>query len=123
MSPASSAYKLLGLARRAGALAHGTEAVREAIRSGEAKLVVLAADASPAQLDKIRRTLGNRPVPQASLGDRAALGGAVGVAPVSAVAVTNASLADRVSVELGHAEAARDANDAVAAAAVAAAKE
>ncbi len=116
MSPASSVYQLLGLARRAGAVAHGTEAVREAIRSGEAKLVVLAADASPAQLDKIRRTLGNRPVPQASLGDRAALGVAVGVAPVSAVAVTNASLADRVSVELGHTEAARGANDAVAAA-------
>jgi ribosomal protein L7Ae-like RNA K-turn-binding protein len=91
--------------------------VREAIRSGEAKLVVLAADASPAQLEKVRRTLlGNRPVPQASLGDRAALGVAVGVAPVSAVAVTNASLADRVSVELGHVGPARSADEVVAAA-------
>lgn len=116
MSPASRVYQLLGLARRAGAVAHGTEAVREAIRNGEARLVVLAADASPAQLEKVRRTLGNRPVPQASLGDRAALGVAVGVAPVSAVAVTNASLADRVSVELGHVGPARSADEVVAAA-------
>jgi len=100
VSPVSNVYQLLGLARRAGAVAHGTEAVREAIRSGEAELVVVAADASPAQLEKVLRTLGNRPIPHASLGDRAALGVAVGVAPVSAVAVTNASLAGRVSAEL-----------------------
>jgi ribosomal protein L7Ae-like RNA K-turn-binding protein len=94
-------YKLLGLARRAGAVAHGTAAVRESIRVGEAKLVLLAADASPTQLDKIRRTMERRPVPQVSVGDRVTLGGAVGVAPVSAVAVTSVPLAERVLAELG----------------------
>ena len=101
MSRASSVYRLLGLARRAGAVAPGTAAVRDAVRSGEARLVLLAADASPAQLDKIRRTMQSRPVPQVSLGDRASLGAALGLAPVSAVAVTSTPLADRVVAELG----------------------
>jgi len=100
VSPASSVYGLLGLARRAGAVVPGTEAVRNAIRSGDARLVLFAGDASPAQLDKIRRTLKSRPVPEASLGSRADLGAAVGLAPVSAVAVTSERLAERVFAEL-----------------------
>ncbi len=93
-------YGLLGLARRAGAVAPGTEAVRRAIREGEARLIVMAADASSVQLDKIRTTLHDRSIPQARLGDRNTLGAAVGLAPLSAVAVTNASLAVRVFAEL-----------------------
>lgn len=93
-------YRLLGLARRAGAVAHGTEGVRQSIRAGEARLVVLAGDASPAQLDKIRRTMRGQPVPEVSLGDRAGLGAAIGQAPISAVAVTSSPLADRVLAEL-----------------------
>jgi ribosomal protein L7Ae-like RNA K-turn-binding protein len=93
--------QLVGLARRAGAVAPGVEAVREAVREGEARLVLLADDASPAQLDKVGRTLAGRPVPTARLGDRAMLGTAVGLGPISALAVTEASLAGRVVDELG----------------------
>lgn len=96
----SEALKILGLARRAGGLAYGTEAVRQAIRAGQAKLVVMAGDASPVQLDKIRTTIHNRTIPQAILGDRNTLGAAIGSAPVAAVAVTNASLAGRLLEEL-----------------------
>ena len=46
---------LLGLARRAGRLALGNEAVTEAIRKGSVRLVVLAADLSPRTADGIRR--------------------------------------------------------------------
>lgn len=46
---------LLGLARRAGRLALGNEAVMEAIRKGSVKLVVLAGDLSPRTADGIRR--------------------------------------------------------------------
>ncbi len=95
-----SVYQLLGLARRAGAVAPGTEAVRRAIREGEAQLILMAGDASSVQLDKIRTTVHDRAIPQAVLGDRAALGGALGLAPVSAVAVTNGPLADQLLVEL-----------------------
>ena len=92
--------RLLGLARRAGVVVSGMEAVRGAIRQGEARLVLMAEDAAGPQLDKVRRTLVNRPIPQACLGDRATLGAAVGRGPVSVVAVTGASLADQVQLKL-----------------------
>jgi len=100
-SPRTEILRLLGLARRAGAVAPGTEAVRRAIREGEAQLILMAGDASSVQLDKIRTTLQDRAIPQAVLGDRDALGAAVGLAPLSAVAVTDVSLAGRLLEELG----------------------
>lgn len=93
--------RLLGLARRAGAVAPGTGAVRQAIRAGEAQLILMAEDASRVQLDKIRTTLHDRAIPQAVLGDRDMLGSAVGRAPLSAVAVTSASFAGRLLEVLG----------------------
>ena len=93
-------YQLLGLARRAGSVASGTEAVRRAIRVGKAHVVLMAGDASQTQMDKIRTTLRGRAVPQANLGDRNALGAAVGLSALSAVAVTSASLAEQVLAEL-----------------------
>jgi ribosomal protein L7Ae-like RNA K-turn-binding protein len=99
-SRTTSVFRLLGLARRAGAVAPGTHAVRRAIREGEARLILMAGDASSVQLDKIRTTLYDRTIPQAVLGDRNTLGAAVGLAPLSAVAVTNRSLADKLVAEL-----------------------
>ena len=99
-SRTASAHRLLGLARRAGAVAPGTGAVRRAIREGEAQLILMAGDASSVQLDKIRTTLHDRPIPQVVLGDRNTLGAAVGMAPLSAVAVTNRSLAEKLVAEL-----------------------
>ena len=92
--------QLLGLARRAGAVAPGVEAARRAIRLGEARLVLMAGDASSVQLDKIRKSLNDRPIPQGTLGDRATLGAAVGQGPLSAVAVTAASFAEQLQQRL-----------------------
>jgi len=78
----------------------GTDAVRQAVRGGEARLVLMAGDASPVQLEKIEKALSKRPTPWASLSDRATIGAAVGRAPVSAVALTGASLAGQISAEL-----------------------
>lgn len=103
-SLAPSTSGLLGLARRAGAVAPGIEAVRRAIQAGEARLVLTAEDASSVQLDKIRKTMRDRAIPQAILGDRDALGAAVGVASLSAVAVTDDSFAERLLAELRRAE-------------------
>ena len=93
-------FGLLGLARRAGAVAPGTDATRRSIRRGEARLVLMAADASSVQLDKIRKELNNRTIPQVTLGDRATLGAAIGKAPVAAVAVTDKSFATRLLRDL-----------------------
>ena len=90
---ASRVSGLLGLARRAGGVVVGTEAVREAIRAGGARLVVVAQDVSPVQGAKVRRTLAGHPVPEAAWGSKSDLGAAVGLAAVSVVAVTHPRLA------------------------------
>jgi ribosomal protein L7Ae-like RNA K-turn-binding protein len=92
----SEALRLLGLARRAGAVAAGTQRTRQALGSGAAKLVVLAGDASPVQVQKLEGLIRRRAVPRAVLADRAALGAAVGAPPLTAVAVTDARLAEQM---------------------------
>ena len=59
-------------------------------------MVLKAGDASAVQLEKIDKLLKDRPIPHAVVGDRATLGAAIGRASVSAVAITNASLAARM---------------------------
>ena len=98
---ADEALRLLGLARRAGSVAPGTDAARRAARAGEARLILMAGDASSVQMDKLRSVLRNRPIPWGTLGDRATLGAAVGRGPVSAVAITAASFADALARKLG----------------------
>ena len=97
----ADALRLVGLARRAGAVVPGTVAARRAVVRGEARLILMAGDASSVQLDKIRNVLKNRPIPRGTLGDRATLGAAVGRGPVSAVAVTAESFAAQLSTKLG----------------------
>lgn len=97
---ADEALRLLGLARRAGAVAPGTDLARRAVRAGEARLILMAGDASEAQLEKVRTVLRSRPVPSATLADRSTLGAAVGRGPVSAVAVTAPSLAEAIQRKL-----------------------
>lgn len=104
VSRRAEALRLLGLARRAGAVAPGTDATRRSIRSGEARLILLAEDASRSQLEKIERTQGNQAIPRAFLGDRATLGAAVGRAPASAVAVTVPSFAKELQRKLAAAD-------------------
>lgn len=100
-SPGTEVLRLLGLARRAGAVVPGTDAARRVIRAGEARLILMAGDASSVQLDKIRSVLKNRPIPRGTLGDRATLGAAVGRGPTSVVAVTSASFAEQLQRKLG----------------------
>ncbi|MBT7690850.1 MAG: hypothetical protein HN750_02405 [Gemmatimonadales bacterium] len=44
-------------------------------------------------MDKVRKLMVKRPIPQAVLGDRATLGAAIGKGPTSAIAVTDESFA------------------------------
>ena len=84
----SKALELLGLAQRAGAVERGVDATRRAVREGRARLVLIADDASAAQLKKITGLLEHRPVPRHQVVGQEALGAALGGGPVSAVAVT-----------------------------------
>lgn len=95
-APPDAVLRLLGLAARAGAILPGTERVREAARSGDARLVIVAGDASGNTRDKLIPLLLARGVPHALAYDRALLGEAVGRAPLGAVAVLDASFAARL---------------------------
>ena len=103
MSPGNrktDAFRILGLARRAGALALGSDAVRRALRDGEVRLVILAEDAAAGQVGKIERLAGHGDVPRRTFGTRAELGAAVGGPPLSAVSVSQEGLAVRLLEEL-----------------------
>jgi len=92
----SEVLALLGLAQRAGAVARGSGATRRAILKGEARLVVFARDASAVQVDKILKTMRDRPLRKGYVPSRSSLGAALGAGPLSAIAVTNASFANQV---------------------------
>lgn len=83
----------------------GTGAVREAVRNGDAHLVLLASDASPTQRKKITGILDHRDIPSDASWTQAELGRALGGPPVSAVAVTNPDLAagflEKLAVDTG----------------------
>lgn len=103
MSPEKTKRDLLGflgLAQRAGSVIRGTEAVRNAIRAGDAALVLLASDAASGQIAKLSGLLEHRGVPSAVLGTRVDLGRALGVAPLAAVALRPSSFADRLRADL-----------------------
>ena len=61
--PARALHDLLGLAARARAVTFGTDATRAAVREGEARCVILAADGSPTQAQKLLPLLEARGVP------------------------------------------------------------
>lgn len=91
---------LLGLARRAGGLVLGPEAVRQGVRGGEVALVLLAMDAAPGQAAKVERLLAHGTVPWRRFGTRSELGAALGGSAYSAVGVTRGGFADRLLEEL-----------------------
>ena len=83
------------MAARAGALVHGTDANRRAVREGGVLLVLLAADAAPGQSGKLVPLLEARGVPHVQALSRAALGAATGREFVSAIGITQDGFARR----------------------------
>ncbi|MDA5107337.1 MULTISPECIES: YlxQ family RNA-binding protein [Brevibacillus] len=88
------AAQLLGLAMRARKVIAGEELVVQAVRTGQAKLVLLAADASANTAKKVRDKCAYYGVPCVTAGDRYALGHAIGKDGRVTVAVTDGKLAD-----------------------------
>lgn len=70
------------------------DAARRAVREGRARLVLIAEDASAAQLKKITGLLEHRTVPARVAGGRDELGAAVGGPPLSALAITRREFAE-----------------------------
>jgi ribosomal protein L7Ae-like RNA K-turn-binding protein len=88
--------QMLGLAMRARKLISGEELVVQAVRNGQAKLVLLAADASANTVKKITDKCRHYQVPCYSPGDRFELGSAIGKDARVTLAVTDSNLAERI---------------------------
>ncbi|MFC1574629.1 L7Ae/L30e/S12e/Gadd45 family ribosomal protein [Gemmatimonadota bacterium] len=97
----AEALALLGLAQRAGAVVKGAEATRHALRRGEVRLLLVASDGSETQLGKILPLAEAKGVQCETLGDRAALGAALGRGSLTAVAVTRAGFARQIRDRMG----------------------
>lgn len=91
----------LGLAMRAGKIVTGDEAVLKAVRSAEAKLVLLAADASPGTQKKFRDKCGTYQIPLAVAFSRDDLGASIGKDQRVVLAVIDKGFAEMISRQLG----------------------
>ncbi|MEJ2502170.1 MAG: ribosomal L7Ae/L30e/S12e/Gadd45 family protein [Gemmatimonadota bacterium] len=92
--------QLLGLAARAGAVAAGTQRVRDGVRAGTVRFAFVAADLTATGRDKLLPLLEGSSVPFAVRYDRVDLGRAVGKSPLAAVGVTDRGFADRFAALL-----------------------
>ncbi|GIO10902.1 50S ribosomal protein L7ae [Cohnella xylanilytica] len=96
MTTTNKALSRLGLAMRAGKLVSGEELVLKAIRSGEAKLVLLAEDASEGTRKKVADKCGSYGVELLIGFTRFELGGAAGKPERVLFAVTDRGFADMI---------------------------
>lgn len=82
-------FQVLGLAQRARKLTLGEEFVLQVVRSGQAKLVILATDVGRNTSKKIRDKCSTYQVPILQYGSRVELGTAVGKGERVVIAVTD----------------------------------
>lgn len=99
-APERDSLGFLGLARRAGAVVVGVPAVRDAVGSGEARLVIMAGDASPGRLQKVQGILAHRDIPVRWVTTRERLGEALGRPDLSVAAIMTHSFAEQLSSRL-----------------------
>ena len=86
-------FGILGLARKAGALALGTEAAIEAVRKDKAKVVIIASDASKTTIEQLENKCSFYKVKYDVPGlTREQLGSFLGRSVLSAVAILNDNL-------------------------------
>ncbi len=90
---------LMGLARKGGNAAVGRDPVRDAVRRGRARLIVVAADAGDAINREVQRIGEGAQIPILTIGTRDLLGRALGRAEVSVTAFTDAGLAEAAMAE------------------------
>jgi ribosomal protein L7Ae-like RNA K-turn-binding protein len=90
-------YSTLGLAMRAGKVLAGDDTVIKAVRSGEAKLVIMATDAAVNAQKKYRDKCSHYQIPLVEFGNRFDLGSAIGKVDRVVLAVTDAGFADRIA--------------------------
>lgn len=93
----SAVFQMLGLAARARKVISGEELVIKEVRSGKAKVVLLANDASANTAKKIKDKCSYYNVELHVLGDRYDLGHATGKEARVALAITDSGFAKKMS--------------------------
>lgn len=88
---------MLGLAKRAGKVGTGMQAVEQAVRRNKASLIWLASDAGPHTTEKIQRLAQRSEVPLLHRGDRHELGHWCGQQATVVLAVTDTSFAQAIA--------------------------
>ncbi len=89
------ALEILGLARRAGRTVHGDKGVRQAARSSQLQLIVVARDASENARARLPKALWSE-VAVVQCGSVATLGRAIGRGRTAVLGVTDRELASKV---------------------------
>lgn len=90
----------LGLAMKSGNLASGEFLTEQAIRSGNAKLVIIAEDASGNTKKKFLNSCHYYKIPVAVFGDKETLGRAIGKEFRASIAVLDQGFASSISKNL-----------------------
>ncbi|MFE5319558.1 YlxQ family RNA-binding protein [Paenibacillus sp. NPDC056579] len=93
-------FNNLGLAMRAGKVVTGEDAVVDSVRKGEAKLVIVAEDASVNTLKKVNDKCITYRVPLQQYGSREQLGASIGKETRVVIAVTDAGFAKMLKKSL-----------------------
>lgn len=96
----NKAYSMIGLAMRAGKIASGEFSTEKAVKSGRAALVILAETASENTKKKFRNMCTYYEVPLYFLGEKEALGRAVGKESRASLAVLDDSFAKAIEKNL-----------------------
>jgi ribosomal protein L7Ae-like RNA K-turn-binding protein len=95
------ALSLLGIAQKARAVASGNFAVEQAIRSGAARIVIVATDASENALRDIQNITFHYGVPLRQVGTKETLGRAIGKQERVTAAILEDGLADAFDKAVG----------------------
>ncbi|TDF98186.1 YlxQ family RNA-binding protein [Paenibacillus piri] len=93
-------YNNLGMAMRAGKLITGEESVIDAVRRGEAKLVIVATDAALNTSKKVGDKCSTYQVPLHQYGSREQLGASIGKESRVVIAVTDSGFAKMLKKSL-----------------------
>ncbi|MBE1446445.1 YlxQ family RNA-binding protein [Paenibacillus sp. OAS669] len=93
-------FNNLGLAMRAGKVITGEDAVIDAVRKGEAKMVIVAEDSSPNTLKKVNDKCSTYQVPIHQYGSREQLGASIGKETRVVLAITDAGFAKMLKKSL-----------------------
>ena len=89
-------YQILSLAKKAGAIKDGEYACEKTIRSYQAELVIVAADASDNTKKKFTDMAAFRKIPLMTAGEKESLGRCIGKQERAVIVVTDSGFGDSI---------------------------